>query len=372
MNAKPLRVLYAMPDGPVMGGMTMITRIFYEARVFERGNIHHFNTYFTWGESGLARLCQSVWLKVLFLVAIRRKRIDVVFVMTSSYWGFYDKIAYCLIARALGKHVVLNPVGGHFMTFLGASPLNRWIVPRLLKVPNVVATGTSYWVDYFKSTFGLRRVVVMPNPVLAREHLTPRQASDKVLTVLFLTRLETKKGVWEFVQALEQLLEAGFNMHFVIAGSGSQLEGVRARLAPYLSSGAVRVHGWVSEEEKDQLFREADIYVLPTYLEVLPVSMLEAMSYGVAIIVTDVCGNSDAIEDGVSGLLVEPENVPQIVEGIMRFDRDRALMALVANAGLAKCQACYSLEAVLARHMETFRRLAGQHPDGVHEAASSR
>jgi glycosyltransferase involved in cell wall biosynthesis len=234
----------------------------------------------------------------------------------------------------------------------------------LLRIPHLVGTATSFWVDYYTTTFGLPRVVVMPNPVLLKADLPPRQVSDRMLQVLFLTRLEVEKGAWEYVGAIEQCLAAGVTIRFVVAGDGSLLEEVRTRLAPYMSTGLVHVHGWVTEEEKERLFLESDVYVLPTYVEVLSVAMLQAMTHRLAIIVTDVCGNSDAVQNGVSGWLVPPQNVSQIADGILRLDRDRPLLARMANTAFEKCRQTYSLDAVLAQHMEAFRRLIGPRTDG--------
>lgn len=337
--------------------MCMLTQMFYDAGVFRRPGVLHFDTFYTWGTAKIARGLQSIVLKLRFARALRRERIDAVFVMTSSNWGFYDKCLYCLIARALGVKTVLNPVGGHFKEFHERHPIHRWLVPWMLRIPDAVIAGTSYWFDYFRRSFRIKRLIDIPNPVLIKDRNVIRKGEGTGLTVLFLARLEEGKGIRELLEAIEELAGRSAGLRFIIAGDGPLMGEVRMRLEPLCADGHVTIRGHVGESEKSELFRQADVYVLPTYSEVLPVSMLEAMSYRVAVIATNVGGIPDAVEHGVSGFLIEPRNVQQLVKCISRFEADRRKLVQMAESGFERCCRLYDLDVVVARHFDVFRAL---------------
>ena len=100
--------LYALPKPENGGGMTEISLMFYQYGIFEKEGYYHFDTTFTIGNNKLLRLFQSVLLKFKFYKFIKKNDIDVVFVMTSSYMGFYDKCIYCFIARMMSKYTPMS------------------------------------------------------------------------------------------------------------------------------------------------------------------------------------------------------------------------------------------------------------------------
>ena len=90
-------------------------------------------------------------------------------------------------------------------------------------------------------------------------------------------------------------------------------------------SGNVRFLGWVGPEQRDQILKEADIFILPSYNEGLPMAILEAMAWGLPIITTPVGGIPEVLIQGQNGLLVEPGNVNQLSKSIQYLMQDMAL-----------------------------------------------
>lgn len=142
-----------MPSPSSMGGMTMISQMYFSAGVFKNPEYHYLDTYYSWGESKFIRFFQSIFQKINFSLSLLIKRIDIVYIMTSSYWGFYDKVIFCMIARLLGEKSVLNPVGGHFDLFYHQNSFNRFMIPLMLRIPNGIISGADYWFSYFKIFF---------------------------------------------------------------------------------------------------------------------------------------------------------------------------------------------------------------------------
>ncbi len=128
--------------------------------------------------------------------------------------------------------------------------------------------------------------------------------------ILFLARLLREKGVFELVQAFEEILTRIDNCELIIAGSGKDYEELKKRV---IDNNNITVVGYVQGKNKVNLYSESYIYCLPSYSEGLPISVLEAMAFGLPVITTKVGGLKDFFQDGKMGYFVNPRNVDQLV-----------------------------------------------------------
>jgi glycosyltransferase involved in cell wall biosynthesis len=118
--------------------------------------------------------------------------------------------------------------------------------------------------------------------------------------------------------------------------------------------------GWVSGPAKDRELQQATVYVLPSYIEGLPMGVLEAMAAGTPTIATKVGGIPDAIDDGAMGFLVEPGDVNALADRISKLLADPALRERFASEARARIVSTFSPERVLARLEDVYRRLGAQ------------
>ncbi|MFS4493388.1 glycosyltransferase family 4 protein [Maribacter sp. 2308TA10-17] len=134
------------------------------------------------------------------------------------------------------------------------------------------------------------------------------------LVLLFLSRIERVKGIYEALESFEILKEEYPSLKLKVAGTGGELDAARAYIEQKGLQG-VELLGWITGEGKAKAFAESDIYLLPSYHgEGLPCSILEAMATGLPVISTDVGGIKDFFEDGTMGYLVKMKNPSEISE----------------------------------------------------------
>jgi glycosyltransferase involved in cell wall biosynthesis len=168
------------------------------------------------------------------------------------------------------------------------------------------------------------------------------------------------KGVREFVEAARLLRARGLDVRFVIAGDldPDNPAGMGAKeVDGWREEGAVEVAGHVRDIRP--LFAQAHAVVLPSYREGMPLSLLEAAACGRAVVATDVPGCRDAIEPGVSGLLVPVRDGPALAEAIARLAADRPLCAEMGRQGRLLAERAFSVEEVVARHLEIYAEPVG-------------
>ncbi len=149
-----------------------------------------------------------------------------------------------------------------------------------------------------------------------------------------LGRLHADKGIYDLLDALSQLRAAVPDVRLVCAGEGERA--AVARYAERLGIGdAVKFTGWVGPSGKRALLESAAVCALPSYDEGMPLGLLEAMAAGVPVVATRVGGVPDIVEDGVSGILVEPGSPLALAGAIVRVLGDRETRERLAAGAAA-------------------------------------
>ena len=161
-------------------------------------------------------------------------------------------------------------------------------------------------------------------------------ASEKFV-VLCLGQFIDRKGRWLFLEAASLVREKHPEVQFVWITSSDISNADRERIASYGNGDGFQLidAAKVGEDRKDILasYAAADVYALPSYVEGLPVALLEAMAMGVASISTDIYAIPEAIKNRETGLLIDAGRADQLAEAILKLCEDAALRERLAKQG---------------------------------------
>lgn len=203
-------------------------------------------------------------------------------------------------------------------------PLGRETASALFKKADVVVTISDFNKRYMVQRYGLLDAdidVVHCGVDLDRFAFQPRQPplASEPLRLLNVGRLVPEKGQDILLRALSLVRERGISFRLDIIGGG-ELNNELLGLAEVLKiDDSVVFHGAQSERFVRELHLQADLFVLPSRTEGLPVACIEALAMGTPTIATRVNGIPELIEHDVSGLLVDPEDVAGLADAICRF-----------------------------------------------------
>ena len=143
---------------------------------------------------------------------------------------------------------------------------------------------------------------------------------SKNIRILFLSRLEKQKGVFETIDAFQLLLETNHNVTLTIAGDGSVTKELHTYISKKGLTDKIFMPGYVRGNDKIEIFSKHDIYCFPTYYgEGMPNSVLEAMAFGLAVITTPVGGIKDFFENRKMGYLCQTSHPEEIAGMIKKF-----------------------------------------------------
>lgn len=124
--------------------------------------------------------------------------------------------------------------------------------------------------------------------------------------ILFLGAINKMKGCYDMVDVIERVSKEVPNVRMIVAGYG-EIEQVKEKIKEKNLSDRFIFPGWVRDNEKDELLKTSDIFFLPSYTEGMPMSILDAMGYGLPIVSTNVGGIPKIVHDGENGLCVNRE-----------------------------------------------------------------
>lgn len=182
---------------------------------------------------------------------------------------------------------------------------------------------------------------VIPNGVDLRrfEHAVPlARWQDGRPNILFVGRLEPRKGLLPLLKAYRLVRRTGVDCRLLVVGSGP-LEREARRYVMTRRLADVEFLGRVSDQEKVQLFKTADVYVSPaTGRESFGIVLLEAMAAGTPIVCSDIHGYKGVVKRDEQALLVEPGDHRELAAAILRLVGDPELRARMSRSGLERVQ----------------------------------
>lgn len=178
-----------------------------------------------------------------------------------------------------------------------------------------------------------------------------RALPDTPPIVMMASRLLKDKGVLEFVESA-RLLRGYKSARFVLVGgidAGNPTSLRREELEAWVEEGVIE--WWGVRNDMPVVLPMAHIVVLPSYREGLPKGLVEAAACGRAVVTTDVPGCKDAIDPGVSGLLVEVRNPEALAAGIKTLLDDIQLLTSMGAAGRRLAEESFDIRGVIVQHL---------------------
>ncbi|KGY13318.1 hypothetical protein NM22_07500 [Vibrio tubiashii] len=144
--------------------------------------------------------------------------------------------------------------------------------------------------------------------------------NDTLLNLVIVARVCPEKGYFTLLEALKHIKSQGLcNFHLRVIGGGEDLQSVEAKAQQYGLANDITFMGWKSTEEVLDVVAQSDLFVLPSYMEGLPISIMESMMVKTPVLSTYVSGIPELIEHGVNGLLVPANDYHRLANAIVEF-----------------------------------------------------
>lgn len=342
----PVRVVQLGPPADALGGMASVVEQINGLSLGPRFETVSFSATSapSGGERLPAKLFRHVSAMIRLARLVHRERCAIVHVHTCSGFSFYRSLLDALVARLLMRRVVLHVHGGMFGDFFhGSSRFGRFIIRHGLRCADAVVALSESWRMVLERMSPGARVAVIENavrlPELKRDEATDPacDASARMCRFLLLARMDAWKGVDDLFEACARLHREAVPFELTLAGpSGTAGDAVslNERIEHLGLSKCVRYVGEVRGRAKEKQFRGSDVYVQPSHSEGMPISVLEAFSYALPVIATDVGAMGEVITGGREGLIVSRHAPDELADAMGRLARDPKSRRAMGSAAL--------------------------------------
>jgi len=216
--------------------------------------------------------------------------------------------------------------------------------------------------------YGLRNLPLIPNGIPVANYALGeevrkawrRREGYEDSTVLFVSvaRLSPQKDHVSLIQAFSIAASRNGHLRLLLAGDGPLRLEVEARVKALGLEGKVRFLG--VRADVPEILAAADVFVLSSRWEGNPLSVMEAMAAGKPVIATAVGGVPELVQDGVSGVLVPPENVEALADAMLKLAGDAALRTRSGQAAFRRAKERFDVSVMVEGYGTLYERLLGK------------
>lgn len=341
------KVCMIVQDKMVKGGIAAVISGYYGSVLEKDYDVTYVESYKDGGK--IAKLLKGIQGYFHFAKVLLINRPDIVHIHSSFGPSFYRKLPFIYMASWAKVPIINHIHGADFDEFyVNASERKKSLIKKVYNMCTKLIALSDEWKERLSQIVPESKIIVIENySVLHEDALTERLARKSNHTVLFLGEIGRRKGCYDIPAVVANVVKDVPDVEFVLAGAGNTEDerAVKALVEEYDVVEHVVFPGWVRGEKKDRLLRDADVFFLPSYNEGMPMSVLDAMGYGLPIVSTNVGGIPKIVHDGENGYCCEAGNTSIMATGIIRLLNNREIRESASKASLDIVKKGYSFEA---------------------------
>jgi glycosyltransferase involved in cell wall biosynthesis len=294
---------------------------------------------------------------IRFFIVCLIYRPNYALVFSPNGYGFYEKAIMCWISSNLGIMPVFAARGGALITEYENSRITRFFVRLVMRNCSKFICQGIFMQNFFLSNPEKRHdadIVIVPNwidlnPFKGYERSNYAISDFSELKILFLGAVVKEKGIFDIIEALFELRASNLKISMIFAGDGEDLIEAKNRCAILFSGSKISTSflGWVDGKEKMQLLNYCNIFLLPSYFEGLPNSILEAMAVRLPVIATRVGEIPSVIDHLKNGILIDTGSISGIVDGILFLYNNPKAAKLLTENGMHTIKEHHTIESAV-------------------------
>ncbi|RPG57155.1 MAG: glycosyltransferase family 1 protein [Flavobacteriales bacterium TMED96] len=252
-----------------------------------------------------------------------------IIIFSADGLSFIEKGLMAIIGKLLMRNVIFCPRSGYLLEQLDKSILLKMYLKIIGFFSNHIVCQSQFWKDQF-SRHGLKyeKLIVINNWIDIKLN-NKEILNNSPIKVLYLGWITREKGIFDLIAAAQKVPSMKFI--FYICGDGKDINKIRDKIE---SSGKnnIILKGWISGDEKLNLFKSCDAFIFPSHSEGFPNAILEAMMHKLSIVASDTTSLPDIIQHKKNGLLFAAKNIKDLEDTILLLDNFKLRKEMTENA----------------------------------------
>lgn len=354
------KICMVVQQRDVQGGIAAVIEGYYGSRLETDYHVQYVEGYRD--GSKFQKIMKFILGYVSFCRIIRNDRPDIVHIHSSFGPSFTRKQFY--INKAFREKVpVINHIhGADFTSFYEtASEKKKQIIRECYSKCSRIVVLSEEWKELISKIVPKEQIRVIENYAMMQnlEEVSMRfETRYNNKQILFLGEIGRRKGAYDIPKIIDNVCNRIPDATFLIAGSGD-VERVRSLVNPKYQR-LVKFPGWLRGKEKEAALWNSTLFLLPSYNEGLPMSILDAMGYALPIISTNVGGIANLVytDDGIcNGQLFAPGDTEGMSEAIIYYLENKDAQLAAGNKSLEIINKKYSFTAHLNKLEKVYEEL---------------
>jgi len=320
------RVLVVATSSKTRGGITAVINAYKTTKFWKDYDCVWIETHID--KNPIDKIIYFVRSLVQFIVLLPTA--SLVHVHLSAPMSAKRKFPFLMLAKLFKIPIII-----HFHAFSAESTIDKnyyKLYNRIFKMADTIIVLSESWkkglIKDLKISSSKIEVLYNPCPQIVLKNVI-----EKTNTILYAGTIESRKGYKDLIAAFSKIAKIYPEWKLVFAGNGEINEGITLSKKLHIANQVI-FKGWVSGIEKEQLFREANIFCLPSYAEGFPMAVLDAWAYGLPVVTTPVGGIPDVAKDGINMLLFNPGDTKTLSEKLINMISDNSLSDTISNASI--------------------------------------
>ncbi len=354
MSSSKKKICMIVQERTVKGGIAAVIEGYYGSRLEEDFDITYVESYCD--GSKLKKLSKALGAYREFSRVLKTNTPDLVHVHSSFGPSFFRKMPIIIMAHKKGVPI-LNHIHGSALDelYTNAGAFKQWLVRRIYGYCDRLVVLSDEWRDKLSVIVPKDKISVVSNYCKIHEEMITDEAMSCRLNkkqILYLGRFDDLKGVVD-IPAIADIVKTQIpEVKFILGGSGDT-KPTTDEIARLHLEDTVILPGWITGEQKTTLLKESAIFLLPSHMEAMPMSILEAMGYALPIVSTEVGGIPQVVAKDINGRLYAPKDVKSMAAGIIGYLSDEASWKDASLKSLEIANKKYSFNA----HIEKLEKL---------------
>jgi glycosyltransferase involved in cell wall biosynthesis len=260
----------------------------------------------------------------------------------AGYDSFFLNSA-SLIANRVIRHLIIEKC--RLVTTIAKRDLEYWVArgvsrDKIVYIPNGVDTG-----------------IFLESSDLRDKYRKQLGFDSEDFVILFLAQFRRAKGLNVLMAAIPEIVSRVPNAKFLLVGSGPMVPDVQAFIERLNLHNSVKLCSrYVLDEELPGLYNASDVYLLPSHVEGMPLSLMEAMACGKPVVATNVGDTRFLVKNGINGFLIPPNNSQAVVRGIAELSGRPELRNAMGDNNMEEMSR-YDWDLISNRYLQAYLRL---------------
>ena len=343
------KICMIVPNPFVKGGIAAVVNGYRGSKLEKDYKITYVESYKDGNR--LEKLIKGIKSYFCFMKVLLIEKPDIVHIHSSFGPSFYRKLPFIYMASWAKIPIVNHIHGADFDEFYTNASIRKkkWI-RKIYNKCSVLIALSEEWKEKLSKIVSSDKINIVENYSILHEDALKRRSSSLCHnTVLFLGEIGRRKGCYDIPKVVKKVVEDVPDVKFILGGVGNIADekNIKGLIRQFGVEKNIEFPGWVRGKEKEQLLMTSDIFFLPSYNEGMPMSVLDAMGYGLPIVSTNVGGIPKLVQNGQNGVCCEPGDINSFSKGITELLKDEELRNKASQKSIEIVKKGYSLDAHL-------------------------